>query len=746
MPALSRILPLLGLLILATPAPSPAAEARRFAVRLPAAGDELAAAVRGGAFNRWIVARDEGVELALGPDAAGDVVVEARLFPVDEGLAARLDALPVSLRGEAITLAGTAYRDRRHALAVRLPEAERPTWVVAGYSVEATASLVDQVLIAAAGRRWGGIAEDVDYLLREHRYFRRSGRWRADAEGRTVADDERDDFAARAAAYSALHPLNRRHLVLRVDAARAADPEMTALADTLDDAAAAMAARIPLRLERPIEVVVESDFVTQGRHLGDIGAAVLDPGGRSAEAVLHIVHHPDDGFAYRHGVARALLHRATLELPPWLDDGAALWLSVDWYGRPYHGWLADLAGLEALPTADDLLVDARQDDGSAVLWPPAAAAVVGKLPGTTLRQKLGTPPSPAAVAASLDRLRAAPGRPRRGTVQTAAAPRSFARGVSLAMANGLEVGYHAPGIDDQLARLRRLGADSVSLMPFAYQPSPVAPELSFLNRSPSSETDVGTLHAARRARAHGFSVLWKPHIWVSHSSWPGEIAMASEADWTAWWRVYRRFVLHHAVLAEWADSELFSIGVELGKTVDREAEWRSLIGAVRRLYSGRLTYSGNWAGDYDRVPFWDALDLIGVDAYFPLADRPDADRRLLAAGARRTARGLEAAAQRFAKPVLLTEVGFAAREGTWIAPHEEGGTVSEAHQALAYEALLDTLGRPPWLAGLYVWKVFSHPSVEGRERPDFRVLGRRAETVIRGYFLGPGADSALTAR
>ena len=67
-------------------------------------------------------------------------------------------------------------------------------------------------------------------------------------------------------------------------------------------------------------------------------------------------------------------------------------------------------------------------------------------------------------------------------------------------------------------------------------------------------------------------------------------------------------------------------------------------------------------------------------------------------------------------------------------------------QARAYEALLDALGRPPWLAGLYVWKAFSHPAVEGRARPDFRVLGRPAEAVIRGYFQEPDAGATLSSR
>ncbi|MCP4664662.1 MAG: hypothetical protein GY856_55470, partial [bacterium] len=300
------------------------------------------------------------------------------------------------------------------------------------------------------------------------------------------------------------------------------------------------------------------------------------------------------------------------------------------------------------------------------------------------------------------------------------------------------IGYHASGVDAQLARLAALGADAVSVMPFGYQPIPDEPQLRFLNQSPVAETDVGVVYAARRAHAHGFRVLWKPHLWVSHASWPGEIEMRNPADWAAWWRAYRRYVVHHAVLAAWSESEMFSIGVELGRTLGHEAEWNRVVEAVRRVYPGIVTYAGNWWEDFDRAPFWDRLDAVGVDAYFPLAGA-DADRATLAAGAERVVAQLERAAARFGKPILLTEVGFAARVGAWVEPHREGGELSEAHQELAYEVLLETLGKPSWLAGVFLWKAFSHPSVERRAGPDFVFLGRRAEAAVGTYFAGGAA-------
>jgi hypothetical protein len=704
-----------------------AQEVRKFAVRTLPGADEIVAAVRSGSFERWYASQDPAAELVAGPDAAGDVEIEAQVLPADERLRQRLAGLPVDLSGEALVFDGTPYPGPGTAFMLRLPEAGKPTWAVLGYDAESVANLADQVLWSHTGGRFRRGRPDGDYLVRESYYSERSGRWRKTADGWTVDPEERDDMTARAATYAALVALERPRLVLRVPPERADDPALARLADDLDAAVRRMAGGVPLEVERPLEVVVEQDYVDMGRHLAAIGETVVDAEGR-----LHLVHHPDDFDAYVFGAARLLIRRAGLAPPPRLEDGAALWLAGRWYGRPWSEWLPDLAFGRVLPEADEVFADVPRDHRSEVLWPPVMAALVDRLDGETVRAKLARIPSSARVAEALAGL--ARGTAGKDRARRPSAGSGFHHGVSFAMRNGLEVGYHAPGVDGQLARLARLGADSVSLMPFAGQPSPNEPGLGYYNGSPSSETDAGMVHAARRAHAHGFRVLWKPHIWVRHDSWPGEIAMTSEEDWALWWSQYRRYVLRHAVLAEWTGSELFSVGVELGKTVGREAEWRHLIRAVRRIFTGRVTYAGNWWGDYDRVPFWDELDYVGVDAYFPLAHDIGADRAALEAGARRAVDELRKAAERYGKPVILTEVGFAAKKGAWVSPHEEGGELSEEHQALAYEVLLGALGRPDWLHGLYVWKAFSHPSIEAGDRPDFHFLERGAEEAVRAYF------------
>ncbi|HEX6202567.1 MAG TPA: hypothetical protein VF100_06155, partial [Thermoanaerobaculia bacterium] len=176
------------------------------------------------------------------------------------------------------------------------------------------------------------------------------------------------------------------------------------MAADLDAVVRALAPRVPVAVDEPLAVAVEPDHVAQAVRAGAVGEAV--PGG---PADVHLVLHPDDGFAYRHAVAAALLGRAGLDgLPPYLADGAALWLSGDWYGRPWADWLPDLVAADVLPTAEELLAVEPPADGSRLLWAPVAAAVVDRLPGETVAEKLAAPPSPSTVAAHLAALRAAP--------------------------------------------------------------------------------------------------------------------------------------------------------------------------------------------------------------------------------------------------------------------------------------------------------------------------------------------------
>lgn len=691
----------------------------------------------------------EQFRFVMGPGATGDFVVEPFLLPLSPATRARLAALPIRVDEQAVELAGRRYAQPM-SLAVRLPhEADQP-FLVIGNEAEAVIGLMVNTLYFRGQRYDEGKEVAIDYWLDEGPYIARTGRWRVREDGRFEVDPALDEdlIAARDDVWAARRAIAGEHASLRIDPARAADAGIRALARDLDVAAARMAARIPALGDSPLALWVEDDYETLGRYTGTIAPAVVHEHEGSWD--VHLIPQPRDGFYLRYATARALVARAGLAVDrPWLGDGAALWLSGDWYGRGFEAWLPLLAACHVLPTTAELLAGERQRDATDVLWAPVAAGVLARLPGKDLRAKLAAAADAEQVAAALAQIArsaadAPPPRPPH------AERLDFQAGVSLAMQVGVANGYHAEGYFSVLEHLGGIGVRAVSVMPMASMGAPDQPRMGFMRGGAGSEHDLGMIEGVRRARARGMSVLYKPHIWVSNNSWPGDIAMATEADWATWWASYQRFMMHHAILATFAEAEIFAVGTEMGKTLEREAEWRRLIAGVRRVFPGHLTYAGNWWGDYDRIPFAADLDVVGVDAYFPLSHDADATDADLAAGARQAVARMQAASRQLGKPLLLTEVGFAAQSAAWIAPHEEGtfgrDAASEEDQRRAYSALLGALGRPDWLAGVYPWKVYSNGVPQGSNpAPDFTFLGRAAEAVVAAYLRGELPKAATAA-
>ncbi len=376
-----HVISLLLLLLLATPALG--AESRTIAVDVPAGAEEVADPLRKSGWVRWLLSQNKGLEVKVEPGAEGDTEILVRPLPVSEEVAGLLTGLPASLKGGILKLDGTAYRDHQLTFALRLPRTEKRTWLVTGYRLDRLADLAGMVLLKEAGARiWGRGDEPFDYLLRETAWLERSGVWKQAAGGiRVDRDAERNDFAGRDAYYDTMRTIPGRWVELRASKETAARPEIRELAGRLDAATAEMASRVPLDLERPIRLVIERDHAVQGRHLGDIGEAVLAPSG-----VVHVVYHARDEYAYRHRIAQALLDRAGFGPPsgerplPWIEEGAALWLSGQWFGREWQEWLPRLAAARLLPRAEQLLAGEKQGDSSAPLWLPTAASLVAASP------------------------------------------------------------------------------------------------------------------------------------------------------------------------------------------------------------------------------------------------------------------------------------------------------------------------------------------------------------------------------
>lgn len=336
----------------------------------------------------------------------------------------------------------------------------------------------------------------------------------------------------------------------------------------------------------------------------------------------------------------------------------------------------------------------------------------------------------------------------------ASAPGSAAlfRGVTLApIEDGMlgPVGYGSARCEIAVEEIAALGATWISITPFGRMDDLTSVEIEPDFEIPIERNEELIRSTAAMAKARGLRVAIVPHVYVMSGEWRGEIDPGPEEAWRAWFAAYEAFAVRFARLAEEVGADLFSIGVEFKSSTNwREAEWRALIAAVRGAYSGPLTYSANW-DEVEEVPFWDALDAIGVNAFWPLAQRPGDGYEAMRATARRVAEGLEGLSLFWDRPVLFTEMGVKSARDSALAPWEWpehcGGLVyDEAYQADAYDAVLDELAPRPWFAGLFVWKYFSDPYDETQEiRAGFSPRGKLAEQALARWYGRSWEPSAL---
>ncbi|WP_285513186.1 hypothetical protein [Streptomyces sp. NBRC 14336] len=293
--------------------------------------------------------------------------------------------------------------------------------------------------------------------------------------------------------------------------------------------------------------------------------------------------------------------------------------------------------------------------------------------------------------------------------------------------------YDSPSADRFLRDIRATGARWVTFTPTWYQRRPGDTEI---RRTRETASDAGLRRIVRRAHAHGLKVMIKPHVDL-----PGDIdrARIRPRDRDAWFASYRRFITHYAGLAAATGAEQFAVGTELAGVCGDRAAWTEVIEAVRARYDGTLTYAANY-DEYRRIGFWRELDLIGIDAYWPLSERPTHSAEALRRAWQPISARLAAYSREQGRRILFTEAGYVSQRGTTTAPYD--WTVSRrpdpAEQSAAYRALLTTFTGQDWWAGVHWWMWDDWPdSAETPSHLAYTPHGKPAEKVLREEW---GAD------
>lgn len=313
--------------------------------------------------------------------------------------------------------------------------------------------------------------------------------------------------------------------------------------------------------------------------------------------------------------------------------------------------------------------------------------------------------------------------------------RAFQKGV--AFTGYSRYSYVGEGPRQALRDIAAVNAEWISLLITAYQDTVASTEIDRFGEG--TPTDASAADIIAYAHELGLKVMLKPHIDIlTGNHWRGEIGPSfDEAQWAAWFDSYRAFILHYAELARETGADLFSVGCELDATVHRSAEWRAIIAAVREIYPGPLIYADDQAETHPgAVTWWDALDFIGMDAYPTLSPDPRPTISSLCFGWEGYLEKLRVLSERWAKPLVITEIGYRSVEGGAQNPWDwqRQGAVDLVTQRKCYEAALRMVAGRTWLAGMYWWQWMPDPDDGGPNDTNYSPHGKPAEdSLALGY-------------
>lgn len=247
--------------------------------------------------------------------------------------------------------------------------------------------------------------------------------------------------------------------------------------------------------------------------------------------------------------------------------------------------------------------------------------------------------------------------------------------------------------------------------------------------------------SAEQAHRRGLKVLSFPVVLLRRpreDEWRGNL---DPRNVDRWFRNYGEHIVRLARLAEELKIEAFCVGSELSSLELHGNRWRDLIAQVRQVYSGEVIYSANW-DHYQRMPFWNSVDAIGLSGYFELSRSTDPSLEVLTKEWTRLRKTILAwsAREQGSKPIVFTEIGYSNQDGTNMYPwdYAREAPPDPREQAMCYEAFIRAWHGQPGFGGAFFYNWFGFDSLTDT---GYSPRGKPAAELIKIWYGGLEQDS-----
>jgi len=312
--------------------------------------------------------------------------------------------------------------------------------------------------------------------------------------------------------------------------------------------------------------------------------------------------------------------------------------------------------------------------------------------------------------------------------------------------------YDSPQSFTSLQQFQSLGGDWVTIVFMWYQDNINSTRIYPSYHAPTPD-DTQLTNLIQKCKQLGLKVMLKPMV-DPKDQWRAWIGTYfTDEEWTEWFSSYTEFIVHYAQLSEKTQVDMYSAGCEMITPSAKEAQWRAVIASIRENYKGLVTYSANWGtkyestrtdfvpstlgGEIDDIKWIDALDIIGIDAYYPLTTSTVPDLTTLVNSWVSLESYFSSLSQKWQKDIIFTELGYRSVTGGLIHPGWANftGPVNITQQVIAYESVFMTVAQESWFQGVFWWMWDCNPNAGGPRDDEYSPQNKpEVLALIKKYY------------
>ncbi|HMF31008.1 MAG TPA: hypothetical protein VKK79_06320, partial [Candidatus Lokiarchaeia archaeon] len=259
--------------------------------------------------------------------------------------------------------------------------------------------------------------------------------------------------------------------------------------------------------------------------------------------------------------------------------------------------------------------------------------------------------------------------------------------------------YNSTAAEAEILKMKAIGVEWVAVNSWWFQDNLTA---TVIHNGTWSDSPENLSAFFQFIRAQGMHVMFKPMVDSLDGLWRSNINASP-----AWLVEYERFLNMTASIAQAGGADILCVGTEMGSWQVHTDAVRHALWSIKQIYSGKLTYSANH-DSFWYVDWWDDpnIDYIGISWYppFTMSYNPSLDDLIAVWNAFYDP--LYQFARKYGKPILLTEIGAQARDGTNMVPNDDKFSSKQdvGELVMMYQALFQSkVWSASWFKGAYWW-------------------------------------------